>query len=74
MTAIYECGTCGVVTEVREQLCDPRQVEDKTIYCGTTPESGEMCEEMKEQFAYVCGSCGRPSKQAGLLCTPLMTG
>ncbi len=74
MTDIYECRKCGVVTEVREQLCDPRQVEDKTTYCGTTPETGEMCEELKAQSAYVCGSCGRPAKQAGLLCTPLMTG
>jgi hypothetical protein len=74
MAGIHECVRCGVVTEVRGQLCDPRQVEDKTTYCGTAPETGELCEEMKVQFAYVCGSCGRPAKQAGLLCTPLMAG
>jgi len=74
MTNIYECEKCGVVTEVREQLCNPREVEDKKSYCGTTPERGEVCEEMKEHFAYVCGRCGRPAKQAELLCSPLMTG
>jgi ribosomal protein S27AE len=74
MTDIYTCGKCGVVAELREQLCDPREVQDKTTYCDTTPETGEMCEELKERSAYVCGSCGRPAKQAELLCTPLMTG
>lgn len=74
MTKIYECGTCGVVTEAREQVCEPTIVENKHAYCGTTPESGEMCQEMKEHLAYVCGSCGRPAEQAELLCQPLLTG
>lgn len=74
MTDIYACRKCGVVTKVREQLCEPRQVTDKTIYCGTTPETGGMCPEMMEHLAYVCGSCGRPAEQADLLCDPLLTG
>jgi len=74
MTKIYECDVCGVVTVAREQVCDPRPVENKGVYCGTTPERSEMCHEIKEHLAYVCGSCGRPAEQAELLCDPLLTG
>lgn len=74
MTKIYECETCGVVTAVRGQVCAPRGVEDKGSYCGTAPETGEMCSDMKGHLAYVCGSCGRPAEQAELLCNPLLTG
>lgn len=74
MTKIYACETCGVVTAVRGQVCAPRGVEDKDSYCGTAPETGEMCSDMKSHLAYVCGSCGRPAEQAELLCNPLLTG
>ena len=74
MTKIYECDTCGVVTEVRDQVCAPRQLENKGVYCGTTPETAEMCTEMKAHLNYVCGSCGRPAEQAELLCDLLLTG
>ena len=47
MTAYYECSTCGVVTKAREQICKPKELESKHSYCGTTPEQGEMCQEMK---------------------------
>lgn len=74
MTKIYACETCGVVTAVRGQVCVPSGVEDKGSYCGTAPETGEMCSGMKGHLAYVCGSCGRPAEQAELLCNPLLTG
>ena len=74
MTKIYACETCGVVTAVRGQVCAPRGVADKDSYCGTAPETGEMCSDMKSHLAYVCGSCGRPAEQAELLCNPLLTG
>jgi len=74
MKKVYECDACGVVTEVREQVCDPREVEDKNSYCSAAPETGEMCSDMKGHLAYVCGSCGRPAEQAELLCNPLLTG
>ncbi|TLM67854.1 MAG: hypothetical protein FDZ69_03390 [Deltaproteobacteria bacterium] len=74
MTKIYECGVCGALTQERVQVCEPRVLEDKRAYCGTTPETGGMCSDMKEHLAYVCGSCGRPAEQAGLLCDPLLTG
>ena len=74
MTRLYECSTCGVMTVASEQVCTPRQVENKGVYCGVTPETGEMCNTMKEHLVYVCGSCGRPAEQADLLCDPLLTG
>lgn len=74
MTKIYECATCGVVTEAREQVCDPRRLENKGVYCGTPATQGAMCHDMQEHLAYVCGSCGRPAEQADLLCEPLLTG
>ena len=74
MTKIYACDTCGVVTQVRDQVCDPREVDNKNAYCGMAPETGEMCRDMKEHLVYVCGSCGRPAEQAELLCNPLLTG
>ena len=74
MTKIYVCDKCGVVTQGRTQVCDPRQLENKGVYCGTTPETREMCSSMKEHLTYVCGSCGRPAEQAELLCDPLLTG
>lgn len=74
MTPVHECATCGVITERSEQLCAPRQMENRGVYCSETPETGEMCSHMKAHLAYVCGSCGRPSEQANLLCDPLLTG
>lgn len=74
MTTIYECATCGVVTGTHEQVCHPKELENRDAYCGTAPRSGAMCQEMKEHLAYVCGSCGRPAEQAELLCQPLLTG
>jgi hypothetical protein len=72
MKAIYECSVCGVVTEASEQVCTPRLQEDVHDYCGTTRERAEMCDNMKEHLAYVCGSCGRPAEQAELVCKPLV--
>ena len=74
MSKIYACDVCGVVTQERTQVCDPRQLENKGVYCGTTPETREMCSSIKEHLTYVCGSCGRPAEQAELLCDPLLTG
>jgi hypothetical protein len=74
MTRIYECGTCGVVTEDPGQVCEPERLENAGVYCGTQGETANMCGEMKEHLAYVCGSCGRPAQQADMVCKPLFTG
>ena len=70
MARVYECGTCGVITENAEQLCDCRQMEDKGVYCSMAPVEGSMCGTMKEHLTYVCGSCGRVAEQTELLCNP----
>jgi len=74
MTAIYTCGTCGVVTVAPQQVCHPVAQSGKSEYCNTAPERGALCDTMREQIAYVCGKCGRPAEQAELLCKPLITG
>ncbi|WP_305043260.1 hypothetical protein [Geoalkalibacter sp.] len=74
MTEIHECGQCGVVSEIREQLCHPEERHDKHEYCGSAPERDNLCEPMREHLGYVCGSCGRPAEQPELVCKPLVTG
>lgn len=74
MTRIFECGTCGVVTHNRDQLCNPEEREDRHSFCGTAPERGTMCDDMRKKLPYVCGTCGRPAGQADLVCKPLVTG
>ncbi len=70
MMEIYECSRCGVVTETREQVCQPRRVSDKQEYCGTAPERGTLCEDIAEQLPVVCAACGRPAEQPELVCEP----
>lgn len=74
MTRIYECTTCGVITEAPEQLCLPQRLENMGVYCGERGAVKRMCPEMKDHLAYVCGSCGRPAQQAEMVCEPLLMG
>lgn len=70
MKEIFECGTCGVVSEASEELCSPREVE-KEDYCGSAGETSEMCGIMTKSLKYECNSCGRPAEDAELLCQPV---
>ncbi len=74
MTEIYECKVCGVVSKESDSLCHPDQQEDLHDYCGTTRARANMCSEVKESLPIACGTCGRPAKQADLVCNPLMLG
>ncbi len=74
MTEVYECKVCGVVSNESDSLCHPTQQEDPHDYCGTTRAQASMCSEVKESLSIVCGSCGRPAKQADLVCKPLVLG
>jgi len=74
MTRIYECDWCGVVTESPEQVCAPQRRENMGVYCGEPGEPDRMCEPKKEHLAFVCGSCGRPTDQAEMVCNPKVTG
>lgn len=71
MTRIYECSTCAVITEAPEQVCKPQRLENMGAYCGERGEVKQMCSEIKDHLAYVCGNCGRPAQQAEMVCVPL---
>lgn len=74
MTRIYQCTTCGVITEAPEQLCQPQRLENAGLYCGEAGSATDMCREMKGHLAYVCGSCGRGAQQPEMVCEPLLAG
>lgn len=74
MTRIYQCNTCGVITEAPEQLCQPQRLENAGVYCGEQGSARHMCDEMKQHLAYVCGNCGRPAQQPDMVCEPLLAG
>lgn len=73
MKDMYECGTCGVVTEESEHLCNPRPINGKEDYCGTAGETAEMCGVMTKSLEFECGTCGRPSEKPDLVCNPVKT-
>jgi len=74
MKESYECEVCGVVSQTRDGLCQPVAQEDIHDYCGTTRGYAALCNGVKQNLPIVCGSCGRPAKQAGLVCNPLLLG
>lgn len=74
MTEIYECSVCGVVTHNDNDVCRPEPQEDIHDYCSTTRERGAPCHDIREQLPVVCGNCGRPARQADLVCNPLLLG
>ena len=69
---IYECTVCGVVSQAREQLCQPRPQSARLEYCGTSKDADTMCEATQKSIPFVCRSCGRAARQAELLCRPLV--
>jgi len=70
MNELYKCGICGVVSEEKEQMCDAESLRGQEDFCLEDHSSANMCHEMKQQAAYVCDACGRPSDQPGHLCEP----
>lgn len=75
MKHIFECSTCGIVTENKKHLCHPVALDGQGDYCGQQVgmEAESMCDEEKKRFEFECGNCGRPSEQADLLCVPMKT-
>lgn len=71
MKDLFECGTCGVVTETSEDLCQPLPVGGKEDYCGVAGETAEMCGIMMKTHEYECGTCGRAAESSGLVCNPV---
>jgi len=74
MSELYTCSRCGVVAEQDWQVCRAQKVDSRSDYCGTAPESGQLCGCMEQTLPYVCSSCGRPAEQAALVCRPRMLG
>ncbi len=74
MSELYKCGTCGVVTEDKDQICDIESLSGKEDYCSQNESFEQMCDDMQDQADYVCSSCGRPSDNAKLLCSPQHVG
>lgn len=70
MKEVFECATCGVVSDASEELCAPRQVREKEDYCGSAGETSEMCGIMLKSLKYECNTCGRPAEEANLVCDP----
>lgn len=72
MTKLYECSNCGVVTEDKQHLCQPKEVEGKEEYCGVNPVR-DICEKMNESVSFECRICGRAAESKDLLCDPHRT-
>ncbi|PLX81875.1 MAG: hypothetical protein C0616_03500 [Desulfuromonas sp.] len=74
MNLVYECRSCGVISQEEGHLCQPQRLENMGVYCGTQKENVQMCTEMKQHLTHVCGSCGRPAEQADMVCDPKFPG
>lgn len=74
MNLIYECSSCGVISQEDEHLCQPQRLENMGVYCGTQKVEPHMCDEMKAHLPHVCGTCGRPAEQADMVCDPKWLG
>lgn len=69
MTKLFECSKCGVVTEDKPHLCQPKEVEGKEEYCGINPDR-DICDTMHESVSFECHICGRAAESKELLCDP----
>jgi hypothetical protein len=72
MAKLYECSNCGVVTEDKQHLCQPKEVGSKEEYCGVNPVR-DICDQMNESVSFECRICGRAAESKDLLCDPHRT-
>lgn len=72
MKRVYECSTCGIVTEKRGHLCTPVALEDMSDYCGQPigRKTARMCPEETARLDYQCGNCGRTAEAPEHVCAP----
>ena len=73
MSDLYKCGTCGVVTEDKDQICDIESISGKEEYCNHSESFDQMCDDMQEHADFVCSSCGQPADSPELLCSPRLS-
>lgn len=69
MTKLYECSNCGVITEDKQHLCQPKEIAGKDDYCGTNPDR-DICDTMHKSVSFECRNCGRAAESKDLLCDP----
>ena len=69
MTTLYECGSCGVISETSSHLCDAKKLESRYDYCGVNPDR-DICDTMQRELPFECGTCGRGAEDKELLCNP----
>ena len=72
MKKIFECSTCGIVTENKRHLCKPVELEGQSDYCGQPlgRKTAFMCAEETTRLDYQCRSCGRTAESPELVCAP----
>jgi len=71
MASAYKCGTCGVVSDEQEHLCQPAEMAHHAEYCGSGPEQiSQMCDAMDAKLEFQCFTCGRPTDKPDMVCNP----
>lgn len=72
MKKIFECSTCGIVTEDSSHLCRPVELEGQGDYCGQPlgKKTAFMCAEEMARLDYQCSRCGRTTEWPDLVCAP----
>lgn len=70
MKQIYECSTCGIVTETPKHLCKPVVLDGQSDCCDQSvgKKTAMMCAEETTRLDYQCGNCGRTAEQPELVC------
>ncbi len=72
MSDKYKCGTCGVVTDEKANLCKPVEITSNTGSCGFDGDLNAMCDSIKDEMHYICDTCGQPAENADGICSPRM--
>lgn len=74
MENTFECATCGIVTQKKENLCNPVEVKSGDVCGSSSLQTAMMCAEETRRLDYFCTSCGRPAESADLICSPRKVG
>lgn len=72
MKQVFECSTCGIVTEKKEHLCKPVALDGQSDYCGQPVDKkvALMCADETARLDYECRNCGRTTEAPELVCAP----
>lgn len=71
MSSGYKCKRCGVISERREHVCQPREVEYRAEFCSFKEDNFDMmCDSIAENMNFQCDICGRPTEKPNMVCSP----